>query len=353
MFLALLLAGCDVDLLGEKRDARRREAEERAQQEERRRETEEMRVAVANYAKGRRQAFQKRQDELSKEEASLREDMSKLVSAITDGMAEKDSRGNDQKYETKVLHILRNPDVNALAIKHIASDFSGTVATFIERVREARAADARYAAAVRDAEENYQEGVKSSKKWSEMSQQQRADEISRLEREISSLETSRDNVRKEYKNVTRNSMLGGVRQERQWKDNKDVIDRKVFDIDRQIAVKRRQIDVLRNPHEQRHIASMAVRETQYRQEDAIRIRNVALDNINRQLKPEKSLTDVVAEFEKNTIGKLRSALSEKISKLEAETTSLKQRIVAVDEALLSIPLSDIGDLKRIKSQLDR
>lgn len=351
--LAVVLVGCDVDLLGEKREARRREAEDRAQQEERRRETEAMRDAMTKYVTGHRQAAQKRLDEVSKEDGDLRGDLAKLTSAMASGMAEKDKKGNDQKYETKILHILKNAEVNVLATKYLASDFAGVVATYIERVREAREADARYAAALRDAEKLYQENVKASQNWSKMSAQQRSDEISRLEREISSLETRRNQVRNEYKGVTRNSILGGTRQRQEWQESKDVVDSKISDIENQIRVKRFQLDYLRNPHQQRHIANMALLDAQRRQDDALFSRDRALVDINRSMKPAKSLTDVVAEFEKDTVGKLRAVLADKISKTEVEMQSLKSRIAAADEALLAIPISEIGDLKAIRSKFDR
>ena len=354
--LAVVLVGCDIDLLGEKREARRREAEDRAQQEERRRETEAMRDAMTKYVTGHRQAAQKRLDEVSKEDGDLRGDLAKLTSAMASGMAEKDTKGNDQKYETKILHILKDAEVNALATKHLASDFAGVVATYIERVREARAADARYAAALRDAEKLYQSGIQESKDWSKRTKEQQADEISRLEREIVRLEASLEKVRKENKSVTRNVVRNSQPRTpvgRELWDAKETLDNRFRDLERQLSVKRNQLDRLRNPREQNFTADRAVVATQQRQEDAIRIRDRAFFDINRNMKPAKSLTDVVAEFEKDTVGKLRTVLADKISKIEAEMQSLKSRIAAADEALLAIPISEIGDLKSIRSKFDR
>lgn len=357
MLMAVALgccAGCDMDLLGEKRDQRRRDAEMRAEEERQRKEMEEQREAMTKYVTGRRQFFKDRMDEAAAGVAALRADLGKLTSIVSEAMGEKDSKGNDQKYETKILHVLRNADVNALATKYLASDFSGIVATYIERVRDSRAADAKYAAAVKDAESLYAIGVDESKKWSAMSQQQRKAEISRLERELSALESRRTRLQNDdYRNLTRHTISQGRRGNHDRDERMRVADQKLQDLDRQISVKRDQIDYLRNPDVQRGIASRALQEAQAKQSQADSTRRIALYDIDRRLKPAKSLTDVVAEFEANTVGKLRKVLAEKITALDGEEKSFKDKIAVADEILLAIPLSEIGDLKRHKARIDK
>ena len=337
---ASLLAGCDMN----------RERDERRREEQVRKETESMREAMSKYATGCRQAAQKRLDEVSRELAALSGDLGRLNSLVAHGG--KDSHGDDLSYDAKILNILKDADVNALASRHLASDFSGIVATYEARVRDARAADERYANTIKDAENLYQSNVSKTKDWTEKSKQQRDDEIVRLEREIAKLETQRGNVQKEYKNVTRHSMLGGTRQERQRIESKKVVDSRVRDIEDQISVKRRQLDYLRNPHQQRYIETRATEESQAKQHWAEIQRNEAIWHAER-LKPKKSLTDIVAEFEKESIGKLRNVLSDKISDLTTEVKLLKERIALTEEVLLAIPISDQNELKKLKTKLAR
>ena len=300
--LVAFLAGCDMDLTGEKREERMREAQEREQEEKTRRETEAQRDAMTKFATGKRQFFKARLSEVVGEENALRVDLKTLTTVVADAMSEKDAQGNERKYESKVLRILKNPEVNALATKHLASDFSSVVATYVERVREARAADAKYAAAIESTEAIYTAGVGETKDWSKASQKQRDAEISRLQKEIKELETSRERILKEYKAVTRNEgrrtsvkHLSALDNELLQRDDAvKVYERRLGDIERQLVVKRRQIDYLTSPEAMNLQANRTLDAAQRRQRDAIDTRRSALADINRQLKPKKSLVDTVA-----------------------------------------------------------
>ena len=92
---------------------------------------------------------------------------------------------------------------------------------------------------------------------------------------------------------------------------------------------------------------------QSRQRDAINARRTALSDIDRQLKPKKSLTDTVAEFEADTVGKLRKTLSDKVSALAEEVKTLKEKVAISDEILLAIPLYDLGELKKQRLRLEK
>ncbi|MBQ3289777.1 MAG: hypothetical protein IJH50_10240 [Kiritimatiellae bacterium] len=349
---AILFAGCDIDPMGEKREERKRAAEERSQAERARQELESQRVAMTRYATGKRQMFQSRLSEVQQTEKSLRSDLSTLTTIIDNIMFEKDTEGKDKRYETKVLRILKNAEVNTLASKYLASDFSGIIATYIERVRDARAADARYAAAVQDTEEIYGANIEETKKWSQMTHQQRENEINRLKDEITTLESKRKQVLNEYKTTTRHSILGKERQLLERGERKDVTNNKLLEIDDLLAEKRRQIDDLTDPNMQRQMVDKTAIAVQSRQQRAMDTRRVAMQDIDRRLKPKKTVTDVIAEFEADTIGKLRKTISGKIAALDGEVKSLKEKIALADEIILAIPLYDQGEIKRQRQKLE-
>lgn len=368
--VACFLSGCDFDPLGEKGEERKREANERAQEAKSQRELEAQRDAMTKFANGKRQFFKARLSEVSEEKSVLRADLDKFTKVVSNAMSENDEHGKERKYESKVLRILKNSEVNALATKHLASDFSSVVATYIERVREARAADAKYTAAMESTEAIYNAGIEETKNWSKMSHRQREGEIARLQKEIKELENSRERILNEYKNVTRNensrattSMRGGGNRYLVASDSRDknqqrndavqVYERRVSDIENQVAVKRNQIDYLRNPEAMNRQANRALDAAQRRQMDAINARRSALSDINRQLKPKKSLVETVAEFEESTIGKLRKTLSDKIAVVEKEEKTLKEKVAMADEILLSIPLYDLGELRRQRQRLEK
>lgn len=360
---AILFAGCDMDPIGDKREERKREAEERTQAERAQKELESQREAMTKYATGKRQMFQSRLFEIQQTEKSLRSDLTTLTTIIDNTMSEKDASGKDRKYETKVLRILKNAEVNALASKYLASDFSGIVATYVERVRDARTAEAKYDAAVRDVDEIYGANIKETRKWAQMTHQQRENEINRLRKEIADLESRRERTLHEYKDITGRSAKMGLSQRRsvtmmgetermQSTDNKNAINGKLRDIEYQLDVKRNQIDSLMSPDSQNKLANRTAIATQTRQTDAINTRRTAMLDIDRRLKPKKSVTDIIAEFETDTIGKLRKTISDKISALDGETKSLKEKIALADEIILAIPLYDQGEIKRQRQKLE-
>ena len=361
---AILFVGCDMDPMGDKREERKRAAEERAQEERVRQELESQRAAMTKYATGKRQLFQSRLSEVQQTEKSLRSDLNTLTTIIDNNMSDKDADGKDRKYETKVLRILKNAEVNALASKYLASDFSGIVATYVERVRDARTAEAKYDAAVRDVDEIYGANIKETKKWAQMTHQQRENEINRLRKEIADLESRRKLVQNEYKDITSRSTKSGLARRRsdsvmmgeselmQRAETKNVIDGKLRDIEYQLDVKRNQIDSLTSPDSQNRLANRTAIATQTRQTDAMNTRRTAMLDIDRRLKPKKSVTDVIAEFEADTIGKLRKTISDKIAALDGETKSLKEKIALADEIILAIPLYDQGEIKRQRQKLE-
>ena len=199
----------------------------------------------------------------------------------------------------------------------------------------------------------YTANVEESKKWAAMTKQQRESEINRLQREVSQLELRRESVLKKRKDTTKNSIIGGPRLMMERHEKRVVQTDQLNDIDDQLFAKRRQLDLLRSPSEQGRLASRTTEESQRRQDSAQNSRQSAMYDIDRRLKPKKSVTDIVSEFEDATIGKLTKALSGKVSSLEEDIKALKGKLAAAEDAILQIPVSDISDLRRIKSQLDR
>ncbi len=76
-------------------------------------------------------------------------------------------------------------------------------------------------------------------------------------------------------------------------------------------------------------------------------------DIDRRLKPKKSVTDIVAEYDDQTVGKLRKTISDKVSTQKSEADALADKISAVDEMLLAIPVSNMSDLNNIKRKLEK
>ena len=311
------------------------------------------RAAMSAFADGMRKHCVDRSKAAEKEISDLRADSKRLSAIVSEVMSQKDSNGGELPYETKILQILTNGEVNALALKHLSADFSGVSAECNERILEARAAEKKYAAAVKSVDATYAENMRMAGAWGKMSAEQRNAEISRLRSELSRLETRREREMKEYKNVSKLFIKGDSHMERDRRARENVIISKLKDTEAQISKKRRQIDYLRSPNEVSRIEAAAVGRAQTEQSRAVSQRQLAMIDIDRRLKPKHSLFEVVAEIEAKSVGRLKATLSNKITECEKTVKNLADKLAAVEEFALSIPVTDLQELMRRKAKLEK
>ena len=314
---------------------------------------EKQRAEMTTFANGMRQHCADRSKTAERNVTSLRKDAAQLAEIVSMCMEEKDSQGKDLKYEDKVLHILKHADVNALALKYLGADFSGITAEFSERIRDVRDAEEKYTAAVKSVEAAYSENMKRAGTWAKMSAQQRDEEIARINREIKRLEARRDKEQKEYRTISKLLIKGDEHTERERVAQKNVVLSKLTDTESEIRKKRFQLDYLRNPERMSKIEANAVSETQARQFRASSDRESAMRDVDRRLKPKKSLVETVAEFESKSVGRLRSTMADKITEGEKNVKVLADKLAAAEEFLLAVPVTDLQELMRRKAKLEK
>ncbi len=321
--------------------------------EEKKEAEERQRAAMKTFAEGMRKHHADGKKAAELELTTLRADSAKFAEAVSKIMAEKTEKGEDQKYETKMLHILKNADVNALALKYLGSDFTGVTAEFIARVREAYDAEAKYAAAVKSVDAAYDETMKRSAEWAKMTAAQRDAEFARLNREISRLEARRAKEQQEYKNISKLYIKGDAHMAREHLARENVIRNRLADVDSEISKRRLQIDHLRHPSAVSSVEAQMTSRMQTEQSRANENRRMAMYDIDRRLKPKKALVDIVAETEANTVGKIRAAITDKIGDVEKNVKEMTEKLAAVDEFLLAVPVDDIQELNRRKMKLSK
>ena len=333
-------------------DAKREELAMLQRQEAEKKEVENrQRAGLMEFANGMRQHCDTRIKDVERGLNELRTESKRMSDIASKIMEEKDSRGGSAKYEVKILHVIENNDLNALALKYLATDFNGIKAEFCERVREARMIEERYASAVKEIDASYSETMKMAGAWGKMSAEQRNNEMARLRKELSQLETRREKELKEYRNLPKMQLKGSALMNDR-RDRENVLRARIVDTENQIAKKRLQIDYLQSPNEISRIEAAAVANTQNEQHRATSRRQFAMQDVDRRLKPKISLVDIVSEYERKTIGRLRSTLSEKIASSERELKALSDRLVVIDEFLLAVPVTEVQELMRRKSKLE-
>jgi hypothetical protein len=237
-----------------------------------------------------------------------------------------------------LLRILRNKTVNELAVKYLAEGFPLQSEEFIERIRNARLEEKRFKDALRKSDEQLDAAVEESKNWADASRTQRDAEIRRLEREIEKLEKLRQ--------TTRRTMMTTESVRREWMN-------KMRDYEQEINRKRRQIDYLRNPDANRAIETRAVTRAQDIQRTAVRIKEERDYNIHRRMKPQTSVMAITDEMAKNTIDRLRAEIKKKLDATEAEEKSLLKKSEIAQAIVISIPVSDTGELNRLRARADK
>ena len=350
--LAGLIAGCDP--FGSSRNEQL--ALERQRQEDVRREQEEHEryaKALTEYANGKQKLVKETIGRLEGDARALKDDIEKLSKVIASGGAEKDSAGKELPIETKLLRLLRNPEVNDLAKKHLSADFVLLQNEFVDRVRDARADEARYRKAQAQSDATYSESLKESQKWVNATKEQRDAEISRLQGEIGSWERRRVDYHKSLHDLEKKVLVGNVSQERERRERLAVIGRKIEESDREILRKRGQIDLLRNPTANAGMESRAAWRKQSVQSQANSQRDRELYTIDRYYKPKVTVAEVVAETSKKTIEKLQGAMAEKSQAIERELADAKRKDVEIREYLLAIPISNMAELKALRSKMEK
>lgn len=345
LFVAVF-SGCDQDLLGEKADERQRlqrEAEEISQLEQ---EKVEMAEGMSKAVVQKKRDLEVALKDAQKESESNGKDFEAVAKAISDAMTEGD--GEKQKHEVKVLRALKHPVVNDLATRILGKDFSLEVSEFTDRIRKARQEEGRYRKAIQEADNEYHKAVNETGGWAQATKEQRAAEIKRLKSEISRLESRRDSARKDIKNLTRHTLVGNRRQERERIEAGHEAEARYYDLEQDINKKKGQLDYLLHPNQVTASQASAAQKTQ----DAIRRAQYDHENrlrdIERTMKPAKSVVDITAEFENKTLGELRGRVNAARGESDKKVDEIKKKITRLNEIASVIPISSLNELQKLR-----
>jgi len=345
-FSVVLIAGCD--RLFDNGSKEKAAAEARREAQVVREETTDFRANMEKFVAGKIEIVTANCAEATKRHWEVRKDVDDFAAASAKIMGEKKPDGTEMAWESRHLRLLRDKKVNELAVKYLAGDFSAAAARFIENVKAAMQEERRYFDAIRSTDSAYADNLKETSKWANSTVEQREGEIRKLNDEIYRLESSRKDLLIEIEKFSRGKLVGGVQQERERKDHLGALNYRLKDMDNEIRKKRAQVDKIRQPEQNQGIERKAVSESVNVQRRVTDNRRLAMDDINRYLKPKKMVSDVVAECEKDTTGRLQAALSEQLVAARHEEESLKRMVTSLKEAKLAIPVSDLAELQRIR-----
>ena len=99
------------------------------------------------------------------------------------------------------------------------------------------------------------------------------------------------------------------------------------------------------------VENRATAKAQYVQSSADNTHRRRLEDINRTLKPAKSLAYIVSEYESKTIARLRETLSRRIAEDEATIAKARESLSAARELELAIPVSNLSELRALRDKI--
>jgi len=347
---AVAFQGCN-DPLGEKADERRREQKMLDERKEEERQRETLASAMGTAVHEKRKLIEASIGDRESEVAILRADLDAFARAVTEAMDVKSDSAQTPKYGLKVFNAMKSDVVDALAVKYLGTGFSVVREEFLSSLKDVRADELRYRKALEAADDDHAQSAIKSRDWIDAEQGQRDKEIARLKKEIASLESQWNAARTEVRNLTRHSLVGSARHERERVDKIEAVESRASDIQQEIYRKRRQLDSLTSPDRMVDSVNHAATRAQGAQWMSHKLHESRLYNIRREMKPSKTVLDVVGEYEAKTLGRLRTVISSRLDAAEKALAVDKEKNTALRNIELSIPISKLSELQRLREKL--
>ena len=358
-FVAMLLTGCD-DVLApygdnrrqkEEQEEREAQMEKEAARERAEKEKKELASAIKATISEKRKLLEARLSDVVAMRRLLQADSDDLTKAIAAAMNKRGASGEEAKHEVKVLNVLKDEKVNALAAKYLGCDFSAAREKFISDVKNGRAEETRYRKAIADADAAYSSSLASAKEWNDRTREQRDHEMARLRHEIAGLESRLDATRKDISNLTKHKMIGSKRQERERAERGVVLGNKMAEIQDEISKKRRQLDYLTHPNNAVSVEYRTAYSSQSVRNEADRAHRTRLDDIDRIMKPNRTLLEIVSACESETFGRLQDVLASQIAAADKAESEFHEKIDALLSINAALPLATIQDLNVYRKKL--
>ena len=111
------------------------------------------------------------------------------------------------------------------------------------------------------------------------------------------------------------------------------------------------MDFLSNPDNSSATEYRAVSRTQNTSNIADSQHRRRLEDIERTMKPKRSVADIVSECEAETFGKLRGTMLARIAALDADESGSRRKLEALNTIQTSIPLATVQDLNTFRKRL--
>ena len=349
--LALFVIGCDFSLEG-RGDYEKRKAAldaERTRLEEERAEKARMKESLGVYFKEKRLIAEERM-------AGASNAISRAAIDAEAVAATADSADGDW-----LVRLLEDAKVAALARKYLSRDFTVDLNEYLVVRKDLAARWKEYETARRKANARYEKESGERGDFEASVKTRHDEEIRRLRNEIANLERRLEAVRKEYRHQSRSMLLVDSHNryrnqssaDREYNDKNYELQHRITEIDRELLHKRRELDILLSPHYTARIEAEAARDKQSLVDNAGYSTRRELDDIDRRMKPKKTLPELDKEYARATIGALRDAISRSLESATSDYMRAKSLAALAREAVLKVPFSDVDELKKLVTRINK
>ena len=269
--------------------------------------------------------------------ADLREDRVKLsarIGAVTDA-ALKDKNGSGA---SRLLLLLKDGEVNALALKYLANDFAAIRSEFAEKVRVAQQNEQRYRAELSRNQAESEKRIADSRKKVEQEYRRNVAEANRLRREIEGAE-------KKLRNLQTSAPPGGQTYDQQRRIHQQNVRHQEHDLARMKLNLDRLESILRT--------SAAQRTVEQTRAESVRDRRVEDEKVAKAAKSLVPVDAIVEEYRARTINRLDETLHARRQDADRRQKRMASKILHLESVTNGLEKLNSQALAAVRADIDR
>lgn len=291
--------------------------------------------ALRTYIEGKCQIVKEEHEKVMSRIKELNADVDKFEKTVAAAFESEGDGAASQ--EVRLLRLLKTPAIDALARKYLASGFASQCGMFVAKIRDVRAQQENYEAALRKCDAEFDAKIGQIGDWTGSNKSRNSTETARLRQEVHDLENRLSSLRK--------ALRGSKSAEKERTE-------KIREAEYQLRTKRMRLDALLTPETGLHLETRAANAHQQAFNDARTARNNERKEIDRRLKPKLSEADVACEIEAQTLGLLRKEMRERMTSLSERSGQLEKKMRQAKEMQLEASICEGDELKRLRVRVD-
>lgn len=338
--MACLLTGCDFELPSQKREkqeAIRREAFRQERKQTEACETKSAHASLVQFVTAQTEILAERVKNSKVTLAELVADRMEMSNFLGE-LSEKNIADKEGTRASALYMMLKDEKLNAIALKHLGTDFAVQRGEFSEKVRRAARIEKQKQSSLARNEEEFKKTVADARAKASQLQADSARAEKQLEQEIAQVERRR-------KTLQRRLGLATTKE-------RSVITAELNMLTDRLRQLRDQYNATRLVSQRTREQRNADQATQVLRDAAQRTREKSDAAVLASLKDEQSPYEIAEAYEILTIRKLDAVLLEKNRSVTALVENLDSCLLYLKHALAGSETLDLAGIKRLRMEID-